>query len=276
MAGRVFKEEPRNGGALLLAAAEHRNCCTQPLQTAPAELLQTQIRYKPRQISNLPTRWRNGLRIPLQLTMNVQTAYNTWAETYDAVLNKTRDLEATAIRHLLVDVAVAEAIEIGCGTGKNTEWLATKATQLTGVDFSAEMLAKAQAKATSHNIRFQLADITQEWNFVNSPADLITCSLVLEHIQKLDFVFEQASRALRPAGLFYIGELHPFKQYQGSKARFDNGQRVVEVECYTHHVSEYLALAKSSNLECLELREWFDSDDPAAAPRIIAFLFQRK
>jgi len=208
--------------------------------------------------------------------MNVQTAYNTWAETYDAVLNKTRDLEATAIRHLLADTAFAEAIEIGCGTGKNTEWLAAKATHLIAVDFSAEMLAQAQAKASSSNIRFQRADITQEWSFVNRPADLITCSLVLEHIPNLAFVFEQASRALKPAGLFYIGELHPFKQYQGSKARFDNGQGVVEVECYTHHVSEYIALAKNSGFECLELREWFDNNDPTTVPRIIAFLFQKK
>ena len=66
--------------------------------------------------------------------MNVQTAYNTWAETYDAVLNKTRDVEATAIRCLLADAAFAEAIELGCGTGKNTEWLAAKATHLTAVD----------------------------------------------------------------------------------------------------------------------------------------------
>ncbi|HEX8657323.1 MAG TPA: class I SAM-dependent methyltransferase [Hymenobacter sp.] len=208
--------------------------------------------------------------------MNVQTAYNTWAGTYDAVLNKTRDLEATVIRHLLADVAVAEAVEIGCGTGKNTEWLAAKATHLTAVDFSAEMLAKAQAKATRRNIRFQRADITQEWSFVNSPADLITCSLVLEHIPNLGLVFEQASRVLKPAGLFYIGELHPFKQYQGSKARFDNGHGVVEIECFTHHVSEYVALARNSGFKCLELQEWFDNDDTGTVPRIIAFLFQKK
>ncbi|MBD2766361.1 methyltransferase domain-containing protein [Hymenobacter sp. BT664] len=207
--------------------------------------------------------------------MNIQAAYNTWAETYDAVLNQTRDVEATAIREMLANIACPEAIEIGCGTGKNTEWLATKATHLTAVDFSAEMLAQAQAKATSRNISFQRADITQEWRFVNRPADLITCSLVLEHVSNLSFVFQQASRTLQPAGLFYIGELHPFKQYQGSKARFDNGHGIVELECFTHHVSEYVALAKSHDFECLELREWFDDDNLAGVPRIISFLFRK-
>ena len=33
--------------------------------------------------------------------MTIQSAYNAWSETYDTVLNKTRDLEAAAIRQLL-------------------------------------------------------------------------------------------------------------------------------------------------------------------------------
>ena len=149
--------------------------------------------------------------------MNIQTAYNTWAETYDTVLNKTRDLEAAAIRQLLADVPFAEVIELGCGMGKNTEWLAAQAAHVTAVDFSAEMLGKAQAKIVSANVRFQQADITRAWDFASRPVDLVTCSLTLEHIQDLGAVFRQAARALKPGGLFYIGELHPFKQYQGSK-----------------------------------------------------------
>lgn len=166
--------------------------------------------------------------------MNIQTAYNAWAKTYDAVRNETRDAEAAIIRQLLADASFANVIEIGCGTGKNTEWLATKATQVTAVDFSEEMLAKARAKTDRANVRFQQADITEEWRFVAQPTDLVTCSLILEHIADLGFVFRQASRALVPGGMFYIGELHPFKQYQGSKARFDNGSSVFELECYTH------------------------------------------
>ena len=208
--------------------------------------------------------------------MNIQEAYNTWADSYDTVLNKTRDLEARAIRAVVPGGHFAEVIELGCGTGKNTEWLATQATHLTAVDFSQEMLRKAQQKLQQPHITFQQADITQDWHFARPPADLLTCSLILEHIQDLNHIFAQASKALQPNGHFYIGELHPFKQYQGSKARFDNGQGVVEVECYTHHVSEYVALAKNSGFECLELREWFDNNDPTTVPRIIAFLFQKK
>lgn len=211
----------------------------------------------------------------LYLVMNIQNAYNSWSETYDTVLNKTRDLEAVAIRQLLADVSVAGVIELGCGTGKNTEWLATKAAHVTAVDFSAEMLAKAQAKLAGANVSFQQADITKPWGFATAPVDLVTCSLILEHIEDLSLVFRQAAHALKPGGLFYVGELHPFKQYQGSKARFDVGGGVFELECFTHHVSEYWDAAQRSGLRCAELREAFDADDRTGTPRILAMLFEK-
>ena len=207
--------------------------------------------------------------------MNIQAAYNAWAETYDTVRNKTRDLEAVAIRQLLAEVPFAEVIELGCGTGKNTEWLAARAAHVTAVDFSVEMLGKAQAKITSANVRFRQADITQEWGFVPHPVDLLTCSLMLEHIPDLGAVFRQAGQALRPDGVFYIGELHPFKQYQGTKARFDDGNGIFEPECFTHHVSDFVAAGQANGFRCKVLREFFDDNDRAAAPRILALLFQK-
>ncbi|SMB89884.1 Methyltransferase type 11 [Hymenobacter roseosalivarius DSM 11622] len=208
--------------------------------------------------------------------MNIQEAYNTWADSYASVQNKTRDLEARAIRAVVPGGHFAEIIELGCGTGKNTEWLATRATQLTAVDFSAEMLLKAQQKLQQPHITFHQADITQEWQFVRTPTNLITCSLILEHIQDLNHVFAQASKALQPHGLFYIGELHPFKQYQGSKARFDTAAGgIFELECYVHHISDFTETARCNGFSCVSLQELFDDDDRATTPRIVCFLFRR-
>lgn len=208
--------------------------------------------------------------------MKVQAAYNKWASTYDAVNNKTRDLEGTALHQLLAPLSFATVLEIGCGTGKNTSWLATRAIEVTAVDFSAAMLEAARAKVSNHNVAFQQADITAEWSFVTSPVNLITCSLILEHISDLDFVFQQASRALRPGGFFYVGELHPFKQYQGSQARFETATEIIKIDAFIHHASDYMAAAKSSGLECVEFRELFDDEDRTTTPRILALLFQKR
>jgi len=72
--------------------------------------------------------------------MNTRQAYNTWASQYDTNENKTRDVEAKALREILANIPFENCLEIGCGTGKNTEWLIQKAEHITAVDLSDEML----------------------------------------------------------------------------------------------------------------------------------------
>ena len=207
--------------------------------------------------------------------MNVQQAYNAWSKIYDTNKNKTRDIEAKALRASILTNDSLDILEIGCGTGKNTEYLQTKAENLIGADFSAEMLEKAKAKITAENVEFRQMDLRETWDFAESSFDLITCSLALEHIENIDFIFQQAHKVLRSNGLFYIGELHPFKQYQGTKARFETDSGVFELECFVHHVSEFFTVAKSNNFECAELKEWFDDDDKTQIPRLLTMIFEK-
>ena len=207
--------------------------------------------------------------------MNNQQAYNAWSETYDTVENKTRDLEAAALRESISGENL-NILEIGCGTGKNTEFLQTKAAKLIGADFSPQMLERAKEKITAKNVEFKQLDLRENWSFAADYFDLITCSLVLEHIEDLNFVFGQARKVLRQNGLFYIGELHPFKQYQGSKARFNTDSGVFELECFVHHISDFFESAKNNNFETIELREWFDDSDKTKIPRLLTMIFKAK
>ncbi len=206
--------------------------------------------------------------------MNNQNAYNKWSKTYDAMENKTRDLEAEALREMISGENL-NVLEIGCGTGKNTEFLQTKAKYLIGADFSEEMLAKAKAKITAENVEFKKLDLREDWDFAENSFDLITCSLVLEHIENLDFVFDQARKVLESGGLFYIGELHPFKQYQGTKARFETETGTFELECFVHHISDFFDAAKKNNFEIIELKEWFDGDKKTQIPRLLTMIFRK-
>ena len=99
--------------------------------------------------------------------MKTHEAYNNWAKTYDTIVNLTRDLEAKALRTLLKNIKVENILEIGCGTGKNSQWLAGKCKHLQSVDFSEEMLQLAKEKVKEKNIRFLQADITRQWNINN-------------------------------------------------------------------------------------------------------------
>ncbi len=206
--------------------------------------------------------------------MEIQNAYNQWASQYDTNANKTRDLEAVALRNNLNNIPFSNCLEIGCGTGKNTEWFVTKTTQVTSVDFSEEMLAKAKQKITASNVQFIQADIKNNWEFGNH-FDLVSFSLVLEHIKNLDDVFDKSNQALQNGGYIYIGELHPFKQYTGTKARFETTEGIYVVECYNHHISEFLNAAKKYNFRLIELGEHFDDDNKNNIPRILTLVFQK-
>jgi ubiquinone/menaquinone biosynthesis C-methylase UbiE len=207
--------------------------------------------------------------------MNPQQAYNSWASQYDTNENKTRDLEAKALRDILSTVSFNTVLEIGCGTGKNTEWLLQKSVHITAVDLSEEMLSKAKAKILSEKVEFIQVDINGEWDFTGKTFDLISFSLVLEHIENLDHIFKEVYKKLNDEGFVYIGELHPFKQYTGSKARFETEEGLQIVQCYSHNISDFIQSAKKYGLKLVALDEYFDKDDKTSIPRVLNLLFQK-
>jgi ubiquinone/menaquinone biosynthesis C-methylase UbiE len=207
--------------------------------------------------------------------MNTEQAYSIWAEQYDTNDNKTRDLEAEALKETLANISFNNCLEVGCGTGKNTAWLIQKAEHITAIDFSSEMLAKAKEKITSGRVQFEQGDITKSWTFTNSLYDLISFSLVLEHISDLDHVFNEAANYLNHNGHIYIGELHPYKQYSGSKARFNAEDGLKVVECFTHNISDFTKTAKKYGLILVEVNEHFDNNDRQEIPRILTLLLRK-
>lgn len=211
----------------------------------------------------------------LHSPMETRKAYDQWAAQYDMNRNRTRDLEAVALRKTIVPIPASRCLEIGCGTGKNTEWLATHCGDVTAVDFSQEMLAVARRKITSEKVRFVQADITQPWAFLDGTYDLVTFSLVLEHVEDLGPILDKAAGALAPGGHVYIGELHPFKQYGGTKARFETGQGVQEDNCFDHHVSDFTRAARKAGLSIIQVEEYFDDDDRSTTPRLLVLVLKK-
>jgi ubiquinone/menaquinone biosynthesis C-methylase UbiE len=205
--------------------------------------------------------------------MNIQNAYNEWSGIYDSNQNLTRDLDAQVTRATLAGKRFQSILELGCGTGKNTIFLAEIGERLHAFDFSVGMIQEAKQKVRSNNVRFENADLTQRWHCDDSAYDLIACNLVLEHIEDLSHIFSEAARTLMPGGVFLINELHPFKQYGGTKARFERGADVVEVDIFVHHISEFVNTAQSCGLTLLKFNEYWYAEDAGKPPRLVSFLF---
>ena len=208
--------------------------------------------------------------------MGVAASYKAWSEIYDTNDNKTRDLEGVSLKETLSSLSFDRCLEIGCGTGKNTVWLEAKATHITAVDLSTEMMEKAKLKVQTDKVSFIIADINNDWFFANEQYDLATFSLVLEHIQNLDAVFKKLSKYIQPSGYVYIGELHPFKQYAGSQARFNTTSGEQLVDAYTHHISDFTTTGSKHGFNIVLVKEYFDENDRKNIPRILTLLMQKR
>lgn len=207
--------------------------------------------------------------------MEIQVGYDLWAATYDTDRNLTRDLDRTVTRGVLEEIRCRAALEIGCGTGKNTALLVDIADHVYALDFSERMLAKARGNISAPNVTFLQADIRQPWQVPSETMDLVLCNLVLEHIAELRLPFSEAHRVLHRNQWLFISELHPFRQYLGVQARFEHGTTETKIPAFTHHIHEYLHIAEEQGFRLARFDEWWHREDKEKPPRLASFLFQK-
>ncbi len=209
---------------------------------------------------------------------DVERAYDRWAASYDEDKNTTRDLDAAVVRRAPLDLADRDVLELGCGTGKNTVWLAEHARHVTAMDFSGAMIARAHERLSTSNVKFVRHDVRELWPVAAASVDVVIGNLILEHVHDLAPVFFEATRVLRPGGQLFICELHPYRQLLGVQAHFTdpNTGEEVKVAAHDHTVSEFVNGGISAGLALRELGEWLEEGAGAdAPPRLISLLFDR-
>lgn len=204
-------------------------------------------------------------------------AYDRWAAQYDRDSNATRDLDGDVLRQAALRLRGRDVLEIGCGTGKNTEWLAGEAASVIAMDFSEGMLARARAHVRATGLRFVVHDIRDPWPVAAKSVDVVTCNLVLEHVRTLPPIFDEAVRVLRAGGQLFISELHPFRQQLGGQARFthESSGEVTLVPAFRHSVGEFVNAGLETGLQLRALGEITDERAPIdAPPRLLTLLFE--
>ena len=122
------------------------------------------------------------------------------------------------------------ALELACGTGWWTQWLAHRAEQVTAVDAAPEMLALNRERVKRPNVRYILADVfswTPDRRF-----DLVFFAFWLSHIPRDRFAafWQLVADALAPGGrVFFIDELDT-PQARGLETRLDDDAVLRQLE----------------------------------------------
>ncbi|MBN2390498.1 MAG: class I SAM-dependent methyltransferase, partial [Anaerolineae bacterium] len=142
--------------------------------------------------------------------------FDTWAQHYDASLASTDgDFPFDGYERILDEVVTLvdirpgmRILDLGIGTGNLAQRFVQQDCEVWGVDFSAEMLAKARVKLPQ--VRLVQANLLVDWpDDIHPPFDLIVSAYVLHEFTleaKID-VLRRATHYLAPGGVILIGDI---------------------------------------------------------------------
>ncbi len=150
----------------------------------------------------------------------IRTGYDRWSLVYDHDANPLPPLEEPLVHAALGVVCGKSVLDLGCGTGRHSLWLAHSGADVTAVDFSEGMLAEARRKPGAERIDFRVHDLHQPLPFADEQFDFVVSGLVLEHLQYLASFYSEAHRVLKRSGSAIFSTLHPAMFLRGSQARF--------------------------------------------------------
>lgn len=150
------------------------------------------------------------------------------------------------LKSMLPDLAGKTVIDLGCGYG----WFCRSArelgaAQVTGVDISEKMLARAAELTADPAITYERRDL-EDVKLEDNSLDLVYSSLALHYLPELDTLFRHVQRALKPGGSLVFSMEHPIYTCASRQGWLtdDNGERFWGVNQYQQEgqrVSNWLA-----------------------------------
>ncbi len=94
-------------------------------------------------------------------------------------------------------------LDIGCGAGLLTNALAKAGHKTFGIDVSASSLQVAQKYDATSSALYQVAN-GYDLPFPEAQFDVVCAMDLLEHVEEPQLVIREASRVLKPGGLFFF------------------------------------------------------------------------
>ena len=139
-------------------------------------------------------------------------AYRKLADAYAERVDTKRHnayLEKPATLSLLPDVDGKRVLDVGCGTGRYTEWLLEHGAEAIRFDASPQMLEHARKRVGDRAVLI-LHDLNDPLDFVeDNSMDLVLATLVLDYVEDWTPVLREFRRVLRDEGTLVFSVGHP-------------------------------------------------------------------
>lgn len=206
----------------------------------------------------------------------VAQLFDGYADNFDSHLVETLKYSTPAqLAKLLQDASAGsfrDILDLGCGTGLMGAQLASAERRLVGVDLSEKMLERARQREIYS--RLENADLVAMMSREpDCSYDLVIAADVLVYVGRLEPLFAQAYRLLRPLGVFAfsVEAVTP----STAPAAAATGYALHSQGRYVHARSYVEALASSSGFQCVELREATCRENQGVPVRAFLTLLRR-
>jgi predicted TPR repeat methyltransferase len=154
----------------------------------------------------------SGEATPAMSGAYVRRLFDQYAARYDTALTERLDYRGPALLLAAVEAVMAAAgrplrfgsmLDLGCGTGLSGAAFRATCARLTGVDVSAAMVAKAEAKGLYDRlVTADLVDFFERENAGVTRYDLVIAADVFVYVNELSPIFAAVERVTAPDGLF--------------------------------------------------------------------------
>jgi len=141
----------------------------------------------------------------------ISVFFNNFSKNYDQFAFKqslgTRylsEIETNFLLNELHHIENKKILDVGVGTGRNSEILLSKGGIIEGIDLSEGMIAKAKEKLNNKKINFTIADAGENIPFKDTIFDAVICMRVLKYISTWRRTIEEISRVLKKDGIFIL------------------------------------------------------------------------
>lgn len=135
-------------------------------------------------------------------------------------------LAGERVLHLLPELrAGMKALELGCGEGQNSIWLARQGVKCQAVDISEGQLAFARKDAEKAGVEIDFIHASIE-DFTAKPEsfDLVTSSHAFEFVAKPFELVRRVATWLKPGGSFVLSTVHPVYNGDWVEAEEEEGE----------------------------------------------------
>ena len=147
------------------------------------------------------------------------------------------------LRRLVAPVAVGRALDVGCGSGGNTEVLRDLGWDVTGLEYSPT----AAELARSRGLDIVQGDATS-LPFADASYDLVMSTDMWEHVQDDVAVARESARVLRPGGRLLVAVPCSMKLWSGHDVALGHVRR--------YEKQGLGVLIEGAGLEVVDLHSW--------------------